>query len=526
MEVINRIALHRNADTCHRVHFSRDGEMQAMPLAELDRRAWSVARRLGELGVRRGDRIGVMARNCVEWAILDVAILKLGAVTAGFEAGRFEPGEILGRYGLKLLFVDQAPSREPKVLDLPRVRAWADVAGEPPDTPLHDGYRPGDPCAVKFTSGSTGSPKGLDASVGSVDDSLTSVQEMFRHGDGDNLLVFLRQALLQQRYWLYSALVFGHDVSLSAMEQVLPAARLVRPTVIMGVPGFYDDVRARLEAQAATELLDPERRRHAIQDLLGGRIRYLWTGSAPAGRATLAFFNDCGVPLYEGYGLNETCIIAKNHPGAHRIGSVGKVLPNKTVRIDEDGVLVVGSRHPVSTRFSWCAPGDSERMFLPSGEVKTHDLGYFDADGYLYVLGRVDDIIALSSGRNVLVRTIEEAIKRHFGVHECVLYGNGKPFLTALVSPATEALDLVALDAHIQAMNETFLPEQRVRGVVVAKERFSIENHLLTSQWKPIRKEIYRHYESELEAVYRDGAPGPEPHPMTNPRSSPCPGTI
>jgi long-subunit acyl-CoA synthetase (AMP-forming) len=208
------------------------------------------------------------------------------------------------------------------------------------------------------------------------------------------------------------------------------------------------------------------------------------------------------VPLYQGYGLNETCIVAKNYPGANRVGSVGKVLPNKTVRFDERGVLIVGSRNPITRRYSWCSPGDNERMFLPSGEVVTHDLAYLDEDNYLYVLGRVDEIIVLSTGRNILVAPIEERLKDHASVQECVLYGHGKPFLTALVSTASAVADRSAIESHIRATNATLFLEQQIRGLVISPEPFSIENGLLSSQFKPLRERIYAHLANEIERVY------------------------
>jgi long-subunit acyl-CoA synthetase (AMP-forming) len=331
---------------------------------------------------------------------------------------------------------------------------------------------------------------------------------MFLHGDGDNIQIFQRQSLLQQRYWIYSALVNGHDITISSPEDVLAIAQSAHPTVVMGVPVFFADLKRQLESSADYGPGELARRRAAIQATLGGRIRYLWTGSAPASRASLDYFNECGVPLYEGYGLNETCIIAKNCPGAYRIGSVGKVLPNKTVRIDSDGMLVVRSRSPVALQYLWCSPGDNERMFLPSGEVKTQDLGYFDSENYLYILGRVDELIALSCGRKVIVRPIEESLKLHPAVHECVLYGIGRPFLTALISPASETMDTVSLSEHVNSMNAKLRREQQILigGVVIAGEQFSIDNGLLTTQSKPIRKRIYARLDSEIEAIYEKRA--------------------
>lgn len=502
LDVINTIALRTCTDNTHAVRYWTGGEMRSHTLAEIDHCALKVALRLFRLGVGPRDRVGIMMRNCVEWVILDLAILKLGAVTAGFEPGRFDPPQIVKDYGLKLLFTDHAVAGE-VFFGADTIGLWcadAALAGAVPA--LHAGYDPSDICAIKFTSGSTGVPKGLEATVASVNSSLSSVQEMFAHGPGDDILVFLRLALLQQRYWVYSAFVHGHDVTLSDIDNVWGAARAARPTVIMGVPGFYEALRARIEADNPRAAADPQQRRGAIHALVGNRVRYLWTGSAPASGAVLNFFNEGGVPLYEGYGLNETCIVAKNHPGAFRQGSVGKVLANKKIRFDKDGILIVGSRDPVNCRYTWCEPGTNEKTFLPTSEVKTYDVGYVDEEGYLYIHGRVDDILTLSSGRNVLVRLIEEKLREHPGVHECVLYGHGKPFLTAVVSPAPGEVARESLREHINVMNETLLAEQRIQAFVLASQPFSIDNGLLTSQFKPKRKDILRLYAAELALLY------------------------
>lgn len=496
-DVINTIALHRNSDTRHRLHYLEDGALCSITLAELDARAISVALRLRELGIRPGGRVGIIAPNSLEWVLLDLAVLKLGAVTAGFAPGRFDPDELVDSFGLAVLFTPGAGAEGP-VRDLAVIADWArgtDPAARE-HVPLHRGYDPADICAIKFTSGSTGMPKGLEATVASLNSSLNAVQEMFAHGDGDNLLTFLGNWLVQQRYWIYSALVFGHDVTIVPLVRAAEAARRAAPTVIMGVPGFYEEVRSRLVASGVP--VD----RDVIQRELGGRIRYLWTGSAPASSTMLEFFNHNGVPLYEGYGLSETCIVSKNHPGAFRLGSVGKVLPDKTVRFDADGVLIVGGKHPINTRYTWSAPGANEKMFLPTGEVKTYDLGYVDEDGFLFVQGRVDDVISVSSGYGVLSPLLEHKLREHPGVHQCVLYGNGRPFLSAVVSPAALGPDREDLGRFVTALNDTLLPEQRIHALVLAAEPFSFDNGLLTDQFKPKRTTIHTRYAAELEAIY------------------------
>ncbi|MFG2000950.1 AMP-binding protein [Spirillospora sp. NPDC048911] len=459
---------------------------ETIDLPDLYEQAGRLASHLRSQGVGRGDRIGVLAANSLEWVLLDLAALRLGAVTAGFEPGKFEEStELLARYDLKLLFTDRSAKE---------IRHRAETEPEPAPPPHH--YEPTDVTTLKFTSGSTGRPKGLAASVGSIDSSLRAVQEMFQHGPDDDLFVFLPLSLLQQRYWIYSALRYGHDVTVSTYEAAFLAMRQTRPTVVMGVPGFYESAKKHIEARSAASgrPLDHEARR-----LFGDRIRYLWTGSAPASAAMLRFFTTAGLPIYEGYGLNETCIVSKNHPGAHREGSVGRVLPGKHVLIDpETNAVSVRADFPVNTRYAYAQPGESERMFAPDGTVRTGDVGHIDDDGFLFIHGRADDTIVLDNGKKIVVRPIEEAMKTSPAIAECVIFCPGQTTLVAVVSPSCEPPDHEAIAAHLARTNATLERDERIHKVVVASPPFSIEGDTLTSQFKPKRSRILALHRAEI----------------------------
>jgi len=304
--VINRIVATPPA-AGHRIRFQRLDGASSITLTDLHEQAERLARALYQQGIGPGDRIGILASNSLEWVLLDLAALRLKAVTAGFEPGKFDASpRLLSRYRLATLFTDRPAAG-------PGIRPAGDVAGliERGGGPLPPArYGPADVTTIKFTSGSTGEPKGLGASAGSIDASVGAVQEMFGHGDGDDLFLFLPLSLLQQRYWIYSALAFGHDVTVSTYEAAFPALRLASPTVVMGVPAFFETARKHIEATAARAgtggaTVQAQALRAAARRLFGERIRYLWTGSAPARPSMLRFFAQVGLPIYEGYGLNE-----------------------------------------------------------------------------------------------------------------------------------------------------------------------------------------------------------------------------
>jgi long-subunit acyl-CoA synthetase (AMP-forming) len=473
----------------HHITFQRLTGASTTPLEQVHADAGALARGLHAAGIGPGDRIGILAANSLEWILLDLAALRLKAVTAGFEPGKFEPaGELLARYRLAVLFTDR-PAAGRGIRPLSDVAALIrdGAAAAPLPVPR---YGPGDVTTIKFTSGSTGEPKGLGATAGSIDSSICAVQEMFCHGDGDNLFVFLPLSLLQQRYWVYSALRYGHDVTVSTYEAAFAALPRAGATVVMGVPAFFEAAKKQIEARAGKAAGDPAAVRAAARAVFGGRIRYLWTGSAPARAPMLRFFTGAGLPIYEGYGLNETCIVAKNHPRAHREGSVGQVLPGKKVLFDADGVISVYSDHPVNWRYEYAAPGESERVFAPDGTVRTGDVGYIDDDGFLFIRGRADDVIVLDNGKKVIVRPLEEFFRASPAVEECVVLCPTQTHLVAVVSPAGDPPDTAAIAARLAEANAHFGSDEQIRDLVIAPERFTVANGMLTSQFKPRRRRI------------------------------------
>ncbi len=485
--VINRI-VSAPPEAGHQLTLATLAGVRSIPFTEVYDQASQLARALAAAGLHPGDRIGILSANRLEWVLLDLAALRLGAITAGFEPAKFDPSpDLVSAYDLKVLFADRGESGLRPISEVAELISGADPAFELPGIE----YSPRDITTIKFTSGSTGTPKGLAATAGSIDSSINAVQQMFHHAAGDNVFCFLPLSLLQQRYWLYSALAFGHDLTISTYEAAFAMMSRVEPTVVMGVPGFFESAKKHIESRKAPA---PE----AARKLFGPKIRYLWTGSAPARPSMLRFFTDLGLPIFEGYGLNETCIVAKNHPGAHREGSVGQVLPGKKVLLDADGVISIHSDNPVNWRYEYAAPGESERVFQPDGTVRTGDLGYIDDDGFLFIRGRADDVIVLDNGKKVIVRPLEEYLKASPAIDDAVIFCPAQTHLVAVVSPSACPPDATAITERLAQANAAFTKDEQIAGLVIADERFTIDNGLLTSQYKPRRQQILQAYRDQI----------------------------
>ncbi|MET3139438.1 long-chain acyl-CoA synthetase [Undibacterium sp. GrIS 1.2] len=468
--------------------FYRSGGVEYISHANLIEQVERLAAALSESGVSAGDRIGVCAANGLEWVLLDLAALRLGAVSAGFNTGDFTPDAALAqRYGLTRLFADNgAAGTEP--LHAVRKMAAADNA----NTPTRPVRGPSDTLAIKFTSGSTGAAKALAASYGSAGMSIAATQDIFAHGREDKLFVFLTLSLLQQRYWVYSALLFGCDLVISTPQLALHALRESSPTVLMGVPAFYETLRQMIEVEGGT--------RAAARTVTGGRIRYMWTGSAPIRSELLRFMeDDCGLPIYEGYGLNETCIATKNHPTAHRRGSAGRAVRGKQILIGADGIIRVRSRFPVNCRYDAAPEGASEKVFEGDDTVVTGDLGHLDADGFLWIQGRADDVVVLENAKNVAVRPIEEALRALPGVAQVILCGSGKPHLRAIVDIAPGYAPHIVLEA-VRKLPAT-IPSHHIQHAIAACLPLTEANGLITSQGKPRRAAIIAAHQDLLNSL-------------------------
>lgn len=469
------------------------GKRETIPLALLYEMSGRVANGLLAQGIKIGDTIGILSANQLEWVLLDLAALRIKVRIAGFDPGKFEATAMLAKnYQLKWLFTDKPYDKtNPTLRDIQEINTFLDIHPEllPP---IH--YALTETTTIKFTSGSTGIPKGLAATVGSIDSSLRGVQKIFCHQPGDRLLVFLPLSLLQQRYWIYSALKYGHDTVLTNYQSVFIIMSQVKPTVVMGVPAFFDAARRHIEQQSNdinTMILQ-------AKALFGDKIRYLWTGSAPADSETLRFFHQVGLPIYEGYGMNETCIVTKNHLGAHRLGSVGRALDEKEIIIDQDGNVFVHSDYPVNTAYLYAQPGVSEKVFTRDGYVRTGDIGYLDKDGFLYIKGRADNIIVLDNGKKIDVQPIEARLRNEKAIAECVIFSPKQTDLVAVVSPSSIPVDHSAIRAALERINTEMEKDEYIARLIIAEQPFSIENGLLTSQFKPIRKMIFERYKTQL----------------------------
>lgn len=541
----------------------------------------AVARGLVAAGVQRGDRVGLMSRTRYEWTLFDYAVWAAGAVTVPiYETSSAEQTAwilsdseavaVLVETDAHAALVAGVRDRVPELahvwqIDLGAMDELAS-AGESVDPTEIDqrraAVRADDLATLVYTSGTTGRPKGCMLTHRSMFADIANAVPVLPNlfGPGASTLLFLPLAhafaRLIQVGVVQARATMAHCPDTS---DLLPRLQAVRPTFVLSVPRVFEKVynsakqkadasgkgrifaRAEAVAIAYSEALETStgpglalRIQHALFDrlvyrklraALGGRCNDAISGGAPLGARLGHFFRGVGVTIYEGYGLTETSPAAStNLPDAIRIGSVGRPLPGVTIRIDDDGeVLVAGD---LVFRGYWRNEAASADVLTADGWFRTGDLGQLDSDGYLRITGRKKEIIVTAGGKNVAPAVLEDQVRAHPLVSQCVVVGDRQPFVAALVTVDEEALpawleeaglpattpveqlrDHEGLRSEIQSAidtaNRAVSRAEAIRVFRILPRDFTETTGELTPSLKVKRQIVHKSYAAEIADIYR-----------------------
>ncbi|UZJ31746.1 AMP-dependent synthetase/ligase [Streptomyces endophytica] len=541
----------------------------------------AAAKGLMASGIQPGDRVGLMSRTRYEWTLLDFAIWSAGAITVPvYETSSAEQIQwILGDSGAVACLVE-TPGHEATVEsvrdrlpDLENIwqierdaiaRLRAAGAGLTDDevdarSALADADAP---ATIVYTSGTTGRPKGCVLSHRSFFAECGNVVErlrpLFRTGDS-SVLLFLPIAhvfgRLVQVASVMAPIKLGHAPDIKNLTEDLAS---FRPTLVLGVPRVFEKVynsaRAKAQADGKGKIFDkaadtaiaysraldtPDgpplglKLKYKVFDrlvygklraVLGGRATHAISGGAPLGDRLGHFYRGIGFTALEGYGLTESCAATAFNPwDRQKIGSVGQPLPGSVVRIADDGEVLLHGEH-LFTEY-WNNPTATEEA-LSDGWFHTGDLGTLDEDGYLAITGRKKEILVTAGGKNVAPAVIEDRIRAHALIAECMVVGDGRPFIGALVTldeeflprwaeehghpagstPAELATDpelLAAVQRAVDDGNAAVSQAESVRKFRILPTQFTEESGHVTPSLKLKRNVVAKDFAEEIEAIYR-----------------------
>ncbi len=449
------------------------------------------------LGIQAGDRVSIFSATCYEWAILDLAILSVGAVTVPiYETSSAEQVRWVLQNSEAVLAFAETDAHGAMVTELtaelPALRRVLHINGSGPKaldqlveagtsvdpaelTARLEALRAEDPATLIYTSGTTGRPKGCQLTHSNLLYEIRGTKECLPAllNKGQRLLIFLPLAHVLARALTLAA--FTNKVTVgftSDIKNLLPMFAVFKPTVVVSVPRVFEKVyntaeqnaandgKGRIFAIAAQTAVDWScardhggpglllRAKHALFDrlvyhklraALGGDCHASVSGGAPLGARLGHFYRGVGLTIYEGYGLTETsAAITVNRVGDLKIGTVGKLVPGNSLRIASDGELLV--RGGVVFSGYWRNEQATEEA-CTDGWFKTGDLGAVDEGGFLTITGRKKEIIVTAGGKNVAPAVLEDRLRAHPLISQAMVVGDNKPFIGALITIDPEAFD-------------------------------------------------------------------------------------
>jgi long-chain acyl-CoA synthetase len=561
----------------------KDGRWRSISSAELRGYVAATAHALQHWGIRKGDRIAILSENRPGWTVADFAILLLGAVTVPVYSTLTpeQTAHTLRDSGAILIFVSSElqlrklqailpntgiqrivlmDSMEiPGDLSIPCV-PMKPLVSQGPSTldpqieSLARSLQPDDLATIIYTSGTTGVSKGAMLTHGNMASNIGCSLLGFAMHPGDVSVSFLPLSHVTARHVDLALIAHGVTLAYCPFMERLPEVLLeIEPTVCVSVPRVYEKVHSKTEMTARgfpkraiyqwalsvgrahkAEILAGKLPASPLWKLadrlvfskirggMGGRVNTFISGGAPLGRELAEWFATVGIRIHEGYGLTETSpVIAVNTPVNHRIGTVGKILPNLELRIAGDGEILV--RGPSVFQGYWNRPEETENAF-EDGWFKTGDIGHIDADGYLSVTDRKKELIKTSGGKFIAPQPIENSLKLNPLVGAAAIVGDKRKFAFAIVSPNFALLEAWARENHVasasrgeliahprvqelydsiaEETNKNLARFERLKRVLLVPEEFTPDNGVLTPTMKLRRRVVEERYHRQIEEVY------------------------
>lgn len=563
---------HTGADTVIAAKKIGPGRWQNVTTGEFHERVVSATKGLIALGIAKGDAVTIFSSTRLEWGILDFALTAVGAVSVPIYDTDSVPQaqRIMNDSAVKLAFADNRDrfDRLDSVKDhCPALKQILMIEGNAldaleglgvavSDEELNERVatvRTDDLATIVYTSGSTGNPKGTELTHKNFVSITISASQALHEvvlDDHPRLLLFLPLAHCFARFIQYASIASDDGVVgyLPDTKTLLPDLRSFEPTYLLGVPRVFEKVynaashkagagwKGRLFVKAAEAARAWSRKEQAgeqhtfaeiaerakyetlvyrtVRGALGPKIKYVACGGAPLSLDLAHFYNGIGLPMIQGYGMTETAApFAATRVTDNVIGTVGQPAPGSSIRISDEGELQV--KGPNVFRGYHNLPEKTAEAFTADGWLRTGDLAEIDDAGHIIITGRIKDIIITAGGKNVSPIPLEEEIAKCPIVEHCVVVGDQRPFIGALVTLDPESLaiwlpahglstetpvDRLATNAavreeiqqYVDKANATVSRAESVRKFAVLDTQFTQENKCLTPSLKVVRPAVNR----------------------------------
>ena len=550
---------------------------QAVTAKEYEEEIKAVAKGFIAAGVGFGDRVAIMAKTRYEWTVLDFAIWYAGAVPVPiYETSSAEQVDWILTDSAAVAIVVETPALAElvqPVMPATCKNIW-NITYNALATLTHEGkgvsddeitkrrekLKPETLATLIYTSGTTGKPKGVQLTHGNFlsecGNVVNGASDLFLKPGGSTLL-FLPVAHVFGRMVQIGSITAGLHLAHCSDLTKLPAdLASFKPTFVLAVPRIFEKIFNGAEAKAdaagkgkifhkAVEVaiaysraLDTNKispllkLQHGLFDKLvyakiraglGGRVEAAISGGAPLGERLGHFYRGAGIRVLEGYGLTETTAGATlNLTSSHRVGTVGKPIPGTTIKIAEDGEVLI--KGPIVMQGYWQNDAANKEVFDSNGYFKSGDLGKIDEEGYLSIVGRKKELIVTAGGKNVAPAVLEDRLRSHPLISQCMVVGDNKPFIAALITIDPDAIkpwavankkegasiaDL-AKDSTLQAVIQTAVDEtnkavsraESIRKFIILPVDFTIAGGHLTAKLSVKRHVVSQQFAREIDELF------------------------
>ena len=550
---------------------------QAVSAKEFEEEIKSVAKGLVASGISIGDRVAIMSRTRYEWTILDFAIWYAGAVSVPiYETSSAEQIDwILNDSAAVAIIVETQSLAElaKPVMPVACKNIWnitdnalailAAAGKSITDDEIskrRDALKPETLATLIYTSGTTGKPKGVQLTHGNFQaecgNVVNALSDLFLKAGGSTLL-FLPVAHVFGRLVQIGAVMAGLHLShCSDTTKLLSDLATFKPTFVLAVPRIFEKIYNGAEAKAEaagkgkifhkaaetaisySKALDTKRMspllkiKHGVFDKLvyskirtslGGKVEAAISGGAPLGDRLGHFFRGAGIRVLEGYGLTETTGASNvNTTASHRVGSVGKPIPGATIKIAEDGEILI--KGAVVMQGYWQNDAANAEVFTKDNYFKSGDLGKLDDEGYLYITGRKKELIVTAGGKNVAPAVLEDRLRSNPLISQCMVVGDNKPFIAALITLDPDSIKpwsvankkegasiadlakdptlLSAIQSAVDETNKAVSKAESIRKFTVLPIDFTIAGGHLTAKLSVKRHVVAQQFAREIDELF------------------------
>ncbi len=541
--------------------YKKEGVYFPITFKGLSQKVKIFASALQKLGITRGDRVAILSENRPEWAISDLAIMSVGAITVPLHAtfsGR-AVCTVLTHSKSKILIVSNIDFLNKVLLGKKHLKNLekiiviekqfkAIMSMHKPEEFEKVFLDPDDVCSIIYTSGTTGTPKGVMLTHRNFLSNVEAVNEIIPVKQNDIFLSFLPLShVLERMAGYYMPLCYGAAIAYAESSKQLPQnLKEVKPTILISVPRifekFHDAIWDKINKLSPLQknffkwALKQKKGSfsHKIADYLafkkirgqlGGRMRLAISGGASLNENIAKFFSKIGITILEGYGLTETSpVIAANMEEDFKFGTVGKIVPGVKVKIADSKEILVKGPNVFQEYFE--NKKETKNAFNKEGWLLTGDLGFIDKQGFLTIIGREKEMLLTSGGKNVWPEPIENLLNNDRFISQSIAVGNRMKFVSALIVPDWQEVEIyfkennmplqehekliknpVLLDIFQKRIDEKINPSlseyEKIRRFKLLPQEFTQEQDEFTPTLKLRRHIIESRYKKTIESLYQ-----------------------